>query len=592
MSTPVATSNKSCRCGYDSSSGGGGRMASQLNISRKRTLTGVSNYEEMLMEGMKHLSFDQIQREQELLHGVANEVDLNESTINNLLLDLKSHLNRMKKGTAYELAEKQDQSYASNRELQLAFLRACHFEPKASAEKLINFFKYKQDLFGEDSLVRDITAQDLDQDDLSCLLEGFFQFCPFRDRSGRMIHLEFPGVRSKTTVRTELRARFYMSANSVDTMVDISKGTVFVSYSVEQYQDHSSGAGFLETSNLFHNGVPMKIDGIHLCYSNPVDCMVTRACIALMPHRDRVKSRVHLGSHTECQYILASFGIIRGALPLQGPESEMDFSHHHAWFQRRMLREEERRQQAPVTISSTNASTTHQQKTPCHTTTSGPNSANENNVLSLGQKAKGVGNERLHSLAIIYLAAYDNGSISNRRTIVSGIIDEVHRHGGRFLKPEPLAGSKADSMSSMDNGNIIWVELSQDEQRAKVTQLFRNLRRRRSRPSSASNAAVPSSSPAVIVEQIGPNDVLFGPSFDNPGNQRLRELIFALSDEYNRTDRGEKKNLVSQLVETIHEKGGRFLKRNTMDGGKWEVVPDEAAHEKVSKQFRNVRRLR
>ncbi|CAJ1934734.1 unnamed protein product [Cylindrotheca closterium] len=272
----------------------------------------------------------------------------------------------------------------------------------------------------------------------------------------------------------------------------------------------------------------------------------------------------------------------------------MDFSHHNAWFQRRMLREEEQRQQAPVPIPPIDAAVTDQRNTSCHDTTSGPNSANENDVLSFGQRVKGVGDERLRSLAITYLAAYDSGSRSSRRTIVSGMIEDVHRHGGRFLKPHPRSVSKTDSMSSDDVRKITWVELSPDEKRVKVTQLFRNLRRRRSRPSanSASNAALPSSSPAVIVEQIGPHDVLFGPRLDNPGNLRLRELVFSLSDEYDRTDRGQKKNLVSQLVETIQEKGGRFLKRSTMDYGKWEVVPDEAAHEKVSKQFRNIRRLR
>ncbi|CAJ1945302.1 unnamed protein product [Cylindrotheca closterium] len=599
MSTSVEAPSKSCLCGINFPGGFG--VTSQLNSSRKRTVPGVSDYEDVLMEGMKHLTFDEIQHEQELLHGVAGEVDLNE---NDLLVGLEMHLNRMKKGTAYESAERQDPSYVSNRELQLAFLRASHFKPKDSAEKLINFFKHKQDLFGEESLVRDITAQDLDQDDLSCLLEGFFQFCPFRDRSGRMIHLEFPGIRSKTTVRTEMRARFYASANSVETMVDISKGAVVVSYLVEQYKDHLKGAGFAETTNLYHNVVPMKIDGFHLCFSNSIECLVLKACIAMLPYEERVKSRVHLGSHTECQYLLASYGITRGALPLTGLESEMDLNHHNAWFQRRILREKEQRQQASLRIPSTNASITHQHNPSCHDATSGPNSGNENDVLSLGQRVKGVGNERLHSLALIYATAYANGSISNRRTIVSGIIDEVHRHGGRFLKPDPQSVSKADSMSSEDEmRNIQWVELSPDEQRVKITQLFRNLRRRRSRPStsSASIAGLPpfaaaagasSSKQVVVVDQIGPNDVLFGQRPDNPGNQRLRELVIALSDEYNRTDRGEKKNTVSQLVERIQKNGGRFLKPSADHVGRWEVVSDEAAREKVSKQFRNVRRMR
>ncbi|CAJ1963155.1 unnamed protein product [Cylindrotheca closterium] len=465
MSTPVKTPNKLCLCRHDSSSSGG--ITSQLKSSRKNTPSSRA-YEDILVEATNHLSFDEIQHEQELLHGVADEVDRNEKTINDLLLGLEFHLNRMKKGTTYELAEKQDPSYVSNRELQLAFLRASRFEPKASAEKLIRFFKYKQDLFGEESLVRDITAQDLDQDERSSL---------------------------------ESRRLSYM-------------------------------------------------------FQQPI--------------------RIH-----ECQYLLTSYGITRGALPLNGPESEIDFSAHSAWFQRRVLREKEQRQQVPVRIPFSNVSIAQKRSVLCHDTVSAPNSGNENDVLSLGQRVKGLGNERLHSLALIYSKAYANADISNRRTIVAWIIDEVHRHGGRFLKPDPQ-GSKADSMLSKDEGKIIWVELSSEEQRAKITQLFRNLRRRRSITSTISR-------PPVHVEQIGQHDVLFGPQSDNPGNRRLRELVVGLLEKYDRTDRGEKKNTVSQLIERIRHKGGRFLKPS-IDGTRWEVVSDEAAREKVSKQFRNIRR--
>ncbi|CAJ1939612.1 unnamed protein product [Cylindrotheca closterium] len=223
--------------------------------------------------------------------------------------------------------------------------------------------------------------------------------------------------------------------------------------------------------------------------------MVTSASIKMLPYQERVKLRVHLGSHTECPYLLASYGITRGSLPLKGKET----------------------------------TATHQRNTSCHDTASGPNSANGNDVLCLAKRVKGVGNERLHSLALIYLSAYDNGSISNHRTIVAGIIDEVHRHGGRFLKPDPRAASETDLMPSEDEGKIIWMELSPDEQRVKVTQLFRNLRRRRSRPSanSASSAGLSSltpsfiSRPTEIVDQVSPNNVLFGPRLTHPGNRQL-----------------------------------------------------------------------
>ncbi|CAJ1934736.1 unnamed protein product [Cylindrotheca closterium] len=128
------------------------------------------------------------------------------------------------------------------------------------------------------------------------------------------------------------------------------------------------------------------------------------------------------------------------------------------------------------------------------------------------------------------------------------------------------------------------MELSTDEQIVKVTQLFRNLRRQRSRPSanSASSAGLSSLTPSFIsrpsteiVDHVSPNDVLFGPWLTRPGNRQLRELVIALSDEYNHTDRGEKKNTVSQLVERIQRSGARFLKPSTEHDGKWEVVSNK-----------------
>jgi len=68
------------------------------------------------------------------------------------------------------------------------------------------------------------------------------------------------------------------------------------------------------------------------------------------------------------------------------------------------------------------------------------------------------------------------------------------------------------------------------------------------------------------------------------------ELVRSLSEEYNQAGRGEKKKIALQLMNSIYESGGRFLK--PMGGGRWEVASSEDARGKISKHFRNIRRKR
>ncbi|KAL3934610.1 MAG: hypothetical protein SGBAC_009711 [Bacillariaceae sp.] len=614
MSTPVSISDPSSVCGF-TWPGLPGKPSLDEN---RRWGAGDGDFEEAMLagvgEGMKHLTFQDIQEEQEVLHGVAGDVVINENIMNDLLLSLTAQLDRLKKGSAYETAARRNgQAYAANRELQTAFLRANRFDPKESAEKMIKFFKYKQELFGEESLERDITAEDLDGDDVKCLLEGYFQYSPFRDRSGRKIHLEFPGVRTKTTIRAELRARFYVLANTVETLVDVSKGTILVTYLVHQYQDHLNGAGFMESLDFMMATIPLTMAGNHLCISARLECMICNACVAMMPHRDRVKTKIHFGSHVECQYLLASYGVTRSVLPLRGANNDMDLTYWNTWFQQRKMQEQQRQPGSPIYSPlynpSTESATAQSSNTFTCSSSSTPRTANENDVLCLGRVVKGVGNERLHSLALLYETQYLNGRVADRRHIADGIINEIHRHGGRFLRPDTALALARTNPMSTDEQQL--KELSPKERRSKVMQLFRNLRRRQTRSVGASTVSpsavavsvlpplVPSETLAssdipaqssIFVDAPMPADVILGQRSENPGNKLLRDLVGSLAEEYNRTGRGEKKNITLQLTNTIHESGGRFLKPT--DDGRWEVASDEVAREKISKHFCNIRRKR
>jgi hypothetical protein len=52
---------------------------------------------------------------------------------------------------------------------------------------MLAFFEQKLRIFGRDKLTKDITLQDLNEEDLKVLNNGHLQLLPQRDRAGRLI---------------------------------------------------------------------------------------------------------------------------------------------------------------------------------------------------------------------------------------------------------------------------------------------------------------------------------------------------------------------------------------------------------------------
>lgn len=88
----------------------------------------------------------------------------------------------------------------------------------------------------------------------------------------------------------------------------------------------------------------------------------------------------------------------------------------------------------------------------------------------------------------------------------------------------------------------------------------------------------------------GPNDVVCarGKSYwDHEGNRRYRDLISAATQKYSTTtNKLDKTLIVSEIVDVIHKKKGRFVKKEKK-GGPWMVVDDIFTREKVSQSLRD-----
>mmetsp|Transcript_38264 Transcript_38264/g.92574 ORF Transcript_38264/g.92574 Transcript_38264/m.92574 type:complete len:120 (-) Transcript_38264:1753-2112(-) len=64
--------------------------------------------DDMLADAMNELTFEERQRQQEVLHGVEDKIIEDPAFINNALWELDGHLKLIKQGSAYEMAERVD----------------------------------------------------------------------------------------------------------------------------------------------------------------------------------------------------------------------------------------------------------------------------------------------------------------------------------------------------------------------------------------------------------------------------------------------------------------------------------------------------
>mmetsp|Transcript_12151 Transcript_12151/g.19181 ORF Transcript_12151/g.19181 Transcript_12151/m.19181 type:complete len:606 (-) Transcript_12151:24-1841(-) len=85
------------------------------------------------------------------------------------------------------------------------------------------------------------------------------------------------------------------------------------------------------------------------------------------------------------------------------------------------------------------------------------------------------------------------------------------------------------------------------------------------------------------------SDVLLGRGsgyFNHVGNVRYRAMIEDLKDKYDRSSNEGKQKTTEDVVKTIRDLGGRFLKNNK---GVWVQVDDKVARQKVGHSFRALR---
>eukprot|EP00980_Cylindrotheca_fusiformis_P019708 scaffold6883_cov113-Cylindrotheca_fusiformis.AAC.1 len=407
--------------------------------------------EKLIAEELSKLTIQEREKAYEDVHGVSNLVEESPELIERCLLELKRELDLNKNSFAYDLAKRLSEKYVSNRKLRLQFLRATLFDPKKAALRMVRFFDLKLELFGTENLAKTITFEDLGENSMNALRQGPIQVLPSRDNQGRAVIVSnqnsFLSLVDKyeRPVITLGRVLWYVIACAADDEETQKRGIVIISYAVgSQQRPDAIRRQLLGQCAMMADAVLARVSAVHYCFrASSSAAALWRAIVGGGGTVLRVRMRTHSGSHSECQYSLATFGINIADFPVD-MNGMLKLANHTKWLERRQIKEN---------CLNLNIVKDGAVDLPSRFDV----------LLGRGKPFNShPGNKRLHEIIGNFFIEYNQLFRSQKTKLAADIVQMVHEYGGRFLK--------------QDEESAMWVEVSDLEARNKVAHGFRRKR--------------------------------------------------------------------------------------------------------------------
>jgi hypothetical protein len=172
-----------------------------------RSVEGVGETEgdTLLVKELNELSITEREHVLEEVNGLPKAIDETSELVEESLKRLEEEISKIRKRSAYEKALFMAPNSVRDRDFRLMFLRAALFDPRKGAKRMVNYFHHKLRLFGLDKLVKSITLDDLDQDDLTDMFSGSLQILPVKDRAGRTVVVSFHDKHQYKTFENHVR---------------------------------------------------------------------------------------------------------------------------------------------------------------------------------------------------------------------------------------------------------------------------------------------------------------------------------------------------------------------------------------------------
>eukprot|EP00980_Cylindrotheca_fusiformis_P030879 scaffold25563_cov127-Cylindrotheca_fusiformis.AAC.1 len=413
----------------------------------------IISVDKVLAAELEKLSLKEREKVYEDVHGVSDVIQETPELVASCLDQMDREIYSIKKKDAYEQAKLQSYNLVTNRLFRLSFLRCSLFNPKMAAQRLVQYFTNKLEMFGAEKLGKSrINLEDIGTTATRILELGSMQVLPTRDSKGRAVVVSTPSflepamaVYDDTISRLTMAFWYLMSTLSEDEESQ-KKGCVFV----------LNSTGLSERYRRFHRETPSRILAIaqylpirlaclHYCYdsSNSFPSIVLSELASAAQSIVRVRIRTHKGSHTECLYKLMSFGIPVEEYPFR-ERGIVELANHLKWLDRRRKKEIYLNRNPPLQ-GAVDLPSKHDV------------------LLGRGKQIfRHPGNRLLHELVETYDEQYNQLSKDDKTKLADQIVAVVHGYSGHFMK--------------LDNESGMWVEVSKIEAREKVTHRFRRNR--------------------------------------------------------------------------------------------------------------------
>jgi hypothetical protein len=315
---------------------------------------------------MVRLSHQQVQKIGEDLIGVASRVDIPDTAVSELHVEIAKLVASGTFSTeAYQLAYELDPEYATNDQLGLAFLRSVDGSCKRAAKRYVRHFASKLDLFGRDKLCKDIELSDLDEYDVEALESGGFQVLNENDRAGRPILFGRYTCMKYRSVPNMLRTLWYVWSSIVEDKEAQISGIVAIGFEsgktpLERFENQNlleeAGASYDLHATSSDGGfdrdlargilslplsLPIRPVGYHICADNSQWQGIADMVSVTLCKFVRLRLRFHFGTAQEAKYQLMTNGIPVDSIPV-ADDGEIDLTYHKEWIQYRRQLEESR----------------------------------------------------------------------------------------------------------------------------------------------------------------------------------------------------------------------------------------------------------
>ncbi|CAJ1950722.1 unnamed protein product [Cylindrotheca closterium] len=361
--------------------------------------------------------------------------------IHNSLWGLQGEIDILPDKKAYSIAEQLNPTYTQDRDFRLAFLRCEKFDCKKAALRFVRHFQMKLDLFGQDKLVRDITQDDLDADEMEILHLSNGRFLNAHDKAGRRMNMI---VMVNKTYRTDscLRKSFYITM-AVCREIEIQRrGLVNVSI---QFGNEVKGTSADNLDLVWklpkqNQAIPLWHSAIHLCCTKGAWESHYAMVKTALDKQSQVRCRVHCcDTILECLEELRGYGIDPSCIPVNNKGEITDRIKDHKRLEQQR-RQERLRYPTPNMIGVPFC---------------------EDVLLGKGTPFQiHRGNKKLQQFVADRYKKYERAQKGAKKAVAQEIINVVRGNGGLFLKQD---GNK-------------WVPVTDDVALLKVAALFRYLR--------------------------------------------------------------------------------------------------------------------